>query len=406
MRNKILWLNWSIINLFVVTLLSFILRTKMVFPLPLIDYNRLVESHSHFAFTGWISLALLTLLADQLLDKNYSSRPFYGWILGILVISSWSILVSYYFNGNGWLSEIIGAIIALCTYTFAWFFLQDIRKSGVEKASCILAGGGIIYLVLSSIGSFVLDYLFAIKSQNLIFYRDALFTNYHFLYNGFFTLTVFSLLFNKMGVHNIPAIKNNVYRFSVLLTISVLPTLVLSYLWHNVHGVFFFVAIIGSCLLFFIAIQFFTILPGLIKAFKGDMLLLRVIIVLSLSAFIIKTLLQSLTVLPGLGNIVFGNRPMIMGFLHLVFLGLTTLFIIFFFVREQILKINYRFTRWAIFLFTTGIVLNVGLLIGQGLGSMFLLSSRVIPWVLWAVSLLICGGAFLIVVSRFAFKNT
>jgi hypothetical protein len=56
------WVGIALVNLSIVALLGVLLRCKQLFPLPFIQYKYLLHAHSHFAFGGWISLALLALM--------------------------------------------------------------------------------------------------------------------------------------------------------------------------------------------------------------------------------------------------------------------------------------------------------------------------------------------------------
>ena len=55
------WIDLSILNLCIVALLGMVLRSKIVFALPFINYNHLLEAHSHFTFGGWVTLILMSL---------------------------------------------------------------------------------------------------------------------------------------------------------------------------------------------------------------------------------------------------------------------------------------------------------------------------------------------------------
>ena len=59
MKNTTLWASTSLFNFCIVGLLGFILRSKILFDLPWINYLNLLDAHSRFAFGGWITLALL-----------------------------------------------------------------------------------------------------------------------------------------------------------------------------------------------------------------------------------------------------------------------------------------------------------------------------------------------------------
>ncbi|MEO6961129.1 MAG: hypothetical protein ABIY90_04135 [Puia sp.] len=406
MKSKKLWINLSILNLCIVAFLGLLLRTKIIFPLHIVNYNHLLDSHSHFAFGGWVTFTLILLMVYELLPASLYEKPIYQWIFGIIVIISWLLLFIYYFNGNGFLSRVFSTIFILITYVFGWIFIHDVQKSKPDNTILLLVIVSILSLILSSVGPFTLDYLFTTGSRNAILYRDALFTYLHLQYNGFFTLAVFALLFHRLQAGVTLKSKQNNYRFAVLLVISILPSLFLSYLWHDPNRFFRCIAIAGSFFIFFSLIWFLVASPSLIRASKALDPIVKYLLFLSMSAFILKMLLQTFTILPIVGDAVFGNRPIIIGFLHLVFLGFTSLFILAYFAQERILNINRRFTKLALITFSLGVVLNEAILMTQGLGNMFLKSSFLTPWLLWAISIFLFIGALLIAVARIRFSTS
>jgi hypothetical protein len=117
-------------------------------------------------------------------------------------------------------------------------------------AFCVItAVSSIVYLILSSSGVIIITYIYFTKSFDAIFYRDALFTYLHFQYNGFFTLAIFALLFNLLDKRTSVKAKGNIYRFSVTLCISVIPSLFISYLWQDPNLWLRMIAIMGSILM-------------------------------------------------------------------------------------------------------------------------------------------------------------
>ena len=60
------WIRISLFNLLLVASIGVILRYKIAFALPFIDQKHLLHGHSHFAFAGWISQALMVLLVGYL----------------------------------------------------------------------------------------------------------------------------------------------------------------------------------------------------------------------------------------------------------------------------------------------------------------------------------------------------
>jgi hypothetical protein len=400
MKNKKFWINLSLLNLFVVAFLGMILRSKILFSIPFIDYNNLLDGHGHFAFGGWVTLVLMVLMVYELLPATLYLRTIYQWLLGGLFISSWGLLLSYIFSGTGFFSNFFSTLFIGFTYVIGYYFIRDMRKTQVDKTVRLLSVIAIVCLILSSTGPLGLAYLFGIKSLKAILYRDALFTYLHLNYNGFFTLAVFALLFSKIETKITEEAKRNIHRFSVLLSVSIIPSLFLSYLWHNPNDLFRVIAISGSILLLLSFTWFIISTLSIMNIYKAAPPIVRHLGLLSMTAFMLKLILQSCTIFPPVGNAVFGDRPIIIGFLHLVFLVFVSLFILAYLGQRGELSVKDNFTRIAFLVFTFGVVSNEAFLMAQGLGVMLFISSSLFPWLLWITSIILFAGALLIGIAR------
>jgi hypothetical protein len=394
------WIDLSIINLCIVVFLGMVLRSKIVFALPFINYNHLLEAHSHFSFGGWVTLILMALLIYELLPASLSQRPVYQWLLGSITICAWGMLLAFLMLGYSMVSIIISLCFVLISYIFGLIFIKDLRKSKLALSVELLAISSIVFLILSSSGLIVISYIYFSKSFNAILYRDALFTYLHFQYNGFFTLAIFALLFNLIGDRTTIKAKRNIYRFSIALCISIIPSLFLSYLWQDPNIWLRIIAIIGSILLLFSFCLFLICAVSTRTLFREEKAGMRGLLLLSMGSFMLKIFLQSFTIFPVIGNSIFGNRPIIMAFLHLVFLGFVTLFILSYFLQKGFLNDKIKWTGIAVIVFAVAVILNEILLVSQGLAAMFIGGSSVFPWLLWITGLLLFTAAILIAIAR------
>jgi len=400
MKNKNIWVDLSILNLCIVAFLGFILRSKILFSLPWINYLYLLDVHSHFAFEGWVTLALLFLFVQELLPEPFNKRFIYQWLFGGIVLSSFGILLTLFFNNNSFFADFFSVLFILITYVFGLMFLKDSLAIRINKTVRLLSVSAIVSLMLSSAGPISLAWLHAIKSIHTTLYRDALYVYLHLQYNGFFTLAVFALLFNKLNPKISKKIQQNFHRFSVLLCLSIFPSLFLSFLWQDPNNLFRIIALTGSILIFMSVGWFIVSALPLIKYSEIVLRPVRYIIILSIGAFVLKMFLQSFTIFSSIGKAVFGDRPVIIGFLHLVFLGFVSPFILAYYMQKELLNIKIKLTTYAIIIFMLGIAGNEITLMLQGLSAMFLISSYLYSWLLWAISICLMIGTILIFTAR------
>jgi len=119
----------------------------------------------------------------------------------------------------------------------------------------------------------------------------------------------------------------------------------------------------------------------------------------------LKTFLQSFTIFTTVGNAVFSDRPVIIGFLHLVFLGFVSIFLLAYFSHREFLNIQNRYTRAALGVFALGVVFNEVVLMSQGLGAMLVKGSQLFQWLLWIASIWLFVGALMIAINSVKYSR-
>jgi hypothetical protein len=401
MNNKQFWITVSLANLCIAALLGFTLRSKILFPLPFINYQYLVDAHSHFAFGGFITLALLNLLTHTLLPPVYRQRKWYQWMMWGLTTASFGMLFSFPFTGYATASIIFSTLLIFFTYGYGACFIRDVLKLNYRHPAYMLALGAMVYLIISSAGPFTLAYIKASGSANSILYKDAIYYYLHCQYNGFFTLSVFALLIfaaYPAGANGkVPA---PVKWFTGLLNASVLPSFFLSLLYHADNIIVKTIALLGVVLIIGCLINFFR--AG--KTFPVKRVytssLAKGLLFLAMVSFVIKSILQTGTIFPGLGNAVFGLRPIIIGFLHLVFLGLVCFYILSNYIGAGAFNTKRKFVRLSIQLFAAAVIIQEMILLVQGVGLLLGNYDPIYAWLLWGVSILLATGAVLMFMAR------
>ncbi|RYG49866.1 MAG: hypothetical protein EOO01_11950, partial [Chitinophagaceae bacterium] len=94
------WLKISLFNLLIVAFLGLTMRYKIAFSLPFVDQKYLLHAHSHFAFTGWITQALMAIMVSYIFRRTgYETVKKYTPILITNLIASYGMLLSFPFQG-------------------------------------------------------------------------------------------------------------------------------------------------------------------------------------------------------------------------------------------------------------------------------------------------------------------
>lgn len=397
-KRRSIWLSLSLVNLCLVAFFGFTLRSKILFSLPFVDFRSVESAHSHFAFAGWVGLSLMTLFVYDLLPGQLCKKPIYQWLLAGVETSSLGMALLFPFIGYTVATIAFSSLYVLVVLIFVPVFIRDILSSPTHKIIKLLSSCALLSLILSFLGTLGLTFIIVTKSGASLLYRDSIYTFLHFQYNGFFSLSVFALFFNSLLKKNLTFFENEKW-FSIFLCLSIIPSLFFALLWHN-QSLFYILAIIGGLLilicLFFYAKIFRSLLKKDLFAYKTS----TVFWTFSSASFLLKSMLQVGTIFPDLGNAVYGDRPVIIGFLHLVFLGFITFYLLSSLIESGFFTRKEKVISFPLTVFAAGIIANELLLMLQGLGILFKTNNEIYKWLLWAASILLFTGAFMMAFSR------
>lgn len=390
-RKKSFWIGLCLLNLCLIALFGLLMRSKILFPIPQLDYRNLLSAHSHFAFGGWAGLALLTLLIYDVLPAEKGRKKIYQTVLWGIEISSLGMAFTFPFWGYTAVSITFSSLYIVVTYVFGWVFWKDMQREHLHATVKMTSLGAVASLLLSAIGPAILSYILITHSTNSLLYRDAVYTFLHFQYNGFFTLAIFATFFSywlKKGAALPPSAK----LFSVFLLLSLVPSLCLALLWHNL--VIFYVLGALGCLCILVSVfYFFPLYRESTRNAIFPQATARLLWAAAAISFVLKMILTIGTLYPPLGNAVYGARPVIIGFLHLVFLGFVSFFILSNAIEAGYFTRHRKTIAWPFYLFGLGVLFNEVFLMLQGLEILLKTNSPVYYWLLWIGAILLFLGS-------------
>jgi len=389
------WISVTVFSLLLVAALGVLLRYKIAFSLPVINQKYLQHSHSHFAMCGWLTQMLMILLSNAV-SKAISSDHFkkYNFILFANLIISYGMLVSFLFQGYGAISILFSTLSVLAVYYFAIQLWGDMNRAPLILLSFIWFKGALIFSVLSTFGVMMLAYLMATKNININIQQATTYFYLHFQYNGWFIFACLGLLMNVLQSQNIQI--KNIQKFFWIYAIACIPAYFLSTLWLPLPLWLYIIVVISAITLLGGWIWFFIQLrKGLISFLYQTPKIAKWLLGLSALAFTIKVILQAGSVVPSLNNLAFGYRPIVIGYLHLVFLGVVSLFILGYLTYIGYLKVTKTLSIGVV-VFIIGIILNELALMLQGVTAMVYYNLPLINEALMGITGLMLVGTLVI----------
>ena len=393
------WLKVTLINLLIVATLGVTLRYKILYSLPFFDQKHLLHGHSHFAFAGWITQALMTMMIIYL--ANQSEKPIYKkyyWLLMGNLLTAYGMLIAFPIEGYGLYSIIFSTLSIFVSYAFGILYWRDLNRLTFKSTAHSWFKAALLFNALSSIGAFALAIMMVNKVIHQNWYLASEYFYLHFQYNGWFFFGCMGLCMALIKRFNIAedALKN-IFR---LFAFASVPAYFLSTLWMNLPLWVYVLVVIAA----FAQVVGFIWLVKIVrqkwqKLKENFSTTAKCILGLSAAALSIKLLLQLVSTIPSLSDLAFSFRPIVIGYLHLVLLGVISLFLLGYLFSEMHFKLS-KITTAGIFIFAGAVILNEIVLLVQGVAAIGYIIIPFVNEMLLGTALLLFTGALLLSFSK------
>ncbi len=356
------WFRAGLFSLVIVALYGLVMRYKIAFDFPFFEQRNLLHAHSHFAFGGWVTHMLYCGFA-ALIRPYVPERVMrkYEILIGLNLVSSFGMLAAFTIQGYKAVSITFSTLGVVLAVLFAIRFIKDRGNFPRGFQALPWAVMALVLHVLSSAGPFMLAYMMSTKNINADSYLGSVYYYLHFQYNGWFFFGSVALLAGQQRLRGLG-------KYFRIVAVTVFPTLFLSLLWIKIPGWLYWITVAAAVvqLLAWVALLLEN-RPGLKhlsqKIFDGGWAIW--LFYAAIGALSVKFLLQTISVIPALSQLVFGIRPIVIAYLHLVLLGVYSLFLIGYLKARGDLT-DSRETKIAAFGFLAGVFLNELLLAVQG----------------------------------------
>lgn len=371
------WLRISLFNLMLVAFLGVVLRYKILFSLPFLDQKHLLHAHSHFAFSGWVSQALMVLMVAAL-SRQKGDLVFakYNPLLYANLITAFGMLVFFILQGYALLSIFFSTLSIITSWAFAYVYWKDLGRLPVKTIAHSWLKAALVFNALSAIGAFSLAFMMANKMVHQNWYLLSVYFFLHFQYNGWFLFACMGLLLHK--TEQIFPDRRTLKKVFQLFLWACTPAYFLSALWLNLPLWLYVLVVAAALAQMYAWIQMLRQLWAVRKEIKTALgSTTGWLLVLSALAFTVKLTLQLGSTIPSLSQLAFGFRPIVIGYLHLILLGVITLFLLGYIFSDRRIPLEKN-QRLAIGIFTAGVILNELLLMIQGVAAM---AYTLVPWI-------------------------
>lgn len=370
-------LRYNFIFLLIVACLGTLLRFSFLTPFKL-PFINLLHAHSHVAFQGWVYLSLFFLLTKHFLSKNTIDAGKYKLQYRLTIFIIIGILISFIYQSYGLFSILFSSLFQIMNYWFAFRFLSDLTLEYTKQQNYIslkFIRAAIWLNVLSTIAPWCIGIISAKGLSGSETYNSTIYFFLHFQYNGWFTFAILGLFFRTLEQNKINFNYTKAFYFFYTILISIIPAYTLSLLGMTFKPYIINIAYFASITQLIACLFFISLIFPLINYFLKKLnYFLSLFILISLSSFLLKLIIQSLSVIGDLQNIAFTNRYLIISFLHLTLIGFVSFALLAFFNYSKNITTTSKTDKLGFILLISGFIVNeISLICASFSASLFLI---------------------------------
>jgi len=373
------------------------LRFVFVFPVG-INFRYLMHAHSHVAMLGWVYLMLFSFIVHYFIPKPSKAYSRLFWITEIAVVG---MMLSFPFQGYAAISITFSTLHIFCSYYFFRLVWKD--QAGNDLPERALLKTALLFMLLSTIGIWCLGPAVATMGNQSAFFNIAIQFFLHFQFNGWFlfaVLAIFFKLLSRLG-HKID-LKKFKWFFRSLIFATIL-TMALPVSWYAFHPILLWINGLGILFQLAAAVFFVILLKPIWPFFLPQIsVLAKLMLGFALICFALKIGMQTTSLFPEIAQLSAQIRNFVIGFIHLLMLGVITGFLFAFLLQNKFINPESKLVKWGIASFLTGFLSTELLLFIQG--GMYYFGIGSIPHyypVLFVFSAFLAVGILLIATSVF-----
>ena len=347
-------IQWAFLYFIITILLGLSLRVSYIADV-FFNIRHVTHSHSHIGLLGWIYTILSSLICQYFLRET-DRKPYFILFL-CTQFCILGMLFSFPFGGYFLYSIIFSSLFIICTYWFSIYFLKRSKKYNfirfsISKSvdvendkplSLKFVHWGIYFLILSSIGIWLLPLAIVKAGKGSDWYNSALYFFLHFQYNGWFLAVLFGLLVGEIehkSLLNSKRLKGALYNF----VIGTIGSVTLSWVGFFNEPILY---IIGN-------ISGFLLLASIFELYRAYMQLEKPAFLMQMFLLLcmLKTIFMFLGSFPWIAEVVLPNREFVISYLHFTFLGVIGFGVLHFLEKN----LHIHFPYWSLSLYTTAFV--------------------------------------------------
>lgn len=391
-----IWWRFALTNLVVAATMGLLLRLIYIVELP-INFRAWMHGHSHGAMLGWLFPVLL-LLGFRGMALGTGTRR---WLMALFALNQLAVVgmfVAFPYQSYGPVSAAFSTLQVLVSYGFiaiGW------RTLGRQPAAGLWWRTALVFLGISTLGLWgVAGVVMSTQRSSELFVLAVQFF-LHYQFNGWFFFAAFALLVSWLNTKEIqlPGLR----QLHVWWVLSAVLTFSLAIVWSQRATWVYVLNAVAVALQLYTGWRTWRALSSQrVHVWQQLSPLAYGLLVFAMGALLLKVTIQAAVAVPAVAIMAFTIRNYVVGFIHLMMLGMFTAMAWALALDADWLPSRSAWARSGIWIFLGGVVATETLLFGQG--TLFWAGLGKLPGyytILVAASALLLVGALCVLVAAF-----
>ncbi len=353
------WAMISFLYFIAVAFMGLLLRFIFIYPIPGVNFKYFLHAHSHAAILGWLFNALYVAIISEFVAPDKKSAVKYRILFILLQITVVGMIITFPLKGYYRDSIIFSTLHILLSFVFATFIYKDGRSVSKNGLAFLSIKISLFFLIISSLGPFALGGLMANDLSESHWYNLSIYYYLHFQYNGWFVFALLGLFIKLLDNLQIEYPLKKMRLVIILLATACIPAYALSALWIPPPLFVFVIGWIAVIVQILAVGIFINVILKIFPKLKAGLPAIAIgLIMIGLSFFILKNVIQFFSAFEEVARLGYEVRNFVIAYLHMVFLGFCSLFLLGWFHYKKWLVISSLIQKIGLVLFITSFLIS------------------------------------------------
>ncbi len=353
------WAMISFLYFIAVAYMGLLLRFIFIYPIPGVNFKYFLHAHSHAAILGWLFNALYVAILSEFVPPDKKSAVKYHILFLLLQVTVVGMIITFPINGYYRDSIIFSTFHIVLSFVFAAFIYKDGRSVSENGLAFLSIKISLFFLIISSLGPFALGGLMANELSESHWYNLSIYYYLHFQYNGWFVFALLGLFIKLLDNLQIEYPLKKMRLVIILSASACIPAYALSALWIPPPPIVFIIGWMAVIVQMLAVGLFVYVLLKIFCKLKAVLPTVAVgLIIIGLSFFILKNVIQFFSASEEVARLGYEVRNYVIAYLHMVFLGFCSLFLLGWFHYKKWLVISSLVQKAGLVFFITSFIIS------------------------------------------------